>query len=100
MLRLPWEVKDLFREWLAQHFPERASHVMSVVRGMRGERDNDPDFGTRMHATGPFAELIRQRFRLACRRLGLPTERRFDLAVNLFQPPVRTNRQLSLDLPM
>ena len=53
MLRLPWEVKDLFREWLAEHFPERAAHVMSVVRGMRGERDNDPDFGTRMHATGP-----------------------------------------------
>jgi DNA repair photolyase len=100
MLRLPWEVKDLFREWLAQHFPERAAHVMSLVRGMRGERDNDPNFGTRMHAMGPVAELIRQRFRLACRRLGLPSERRFDLPVNLFQPPVRTHRQLSLDLPM
>ena len=53
LLRLPWEVKDLFREWLAQHFPERAAHVMSIVRSMRGERDNDPAFGTRMHATGP-----------------------------------------------
>ena len=70
MLRLPWEVKDLFREWLAEHFPERAAHVMSMVRSMRGERDNDPDFGTRMHATGPVAQLIRQRFQLACRRLG------------------------------
>ena len=100
ILRLPWEVKDLFREWLAEHFPERAGHVMSVVRGMRGERDNDPDFGTRMHATGPVAQLIRQRFQLASRRLGFPTERTFDLPTNLFRPPLRNDRQLSLDLPM
>ena len=100
MLRLPWEVKDLFREWLAEHFPERAAHVMSVVRGMRGERDNDPDFGTRMHATGPVAQLIRQRFQLASRRLGFPAERSFDLPTNLFRPPLRNDRQLSLDLPM
>jgi len=100
MLRLPWEVKDLFREWLAQHFPERAAHVMSIVRGMRGERDNDPDFGTRMHATGPVAELIRQRFRLATRRLGFPPERHFHLPTNLFRPPIRTHPQLTLDLPV
>jgi DNA repair photolyase len=100
MLRLPWEVKDLFREWLAEHFPERAAHVMSIVRGMRGERDNDPNFGTRMHATGPVAELIRQRFQLACRRLEFPAERKIALATNLFQPPGRTHQQLSLDLPM
>ena len=100
MLRLPWEVKDLFREWLAEHFPERAAHVMSVVRGMRGERDNDPDFGTRMHATGPVAQLIRQRFQLASRRLGFPAERTHDLPTNLFQPPLRNDRQLTLDLPM
>ena len=53
ILRLPWEVKDLFREWLAEHFPDRAAHVMSIVRSMRGERDNDPAFGTRMHADRP-----------------------------------------------
>jgi DNA repair photolyase len=100
MLRLPWEVKDLFREWLAEHFPDRAAHVMSVVRGMRGERDNDPDFGTRMHATGPVAQLIRQRFQLASRRLGFPAERTHDLPTNLFQPPLRNDRQLTLDLPM
>ena len=101
LLRLPWEVKDLFREWLAQHFPERAAHVMSIVRSMRGERDNDPAFGTRMHATGPVAQLIRQRFQLACRRLGFPQEPRgpqISLATNLFQPPLRTHPQLSLDL--
>jgi len=101
MLRLPWEVKDLFREWLAEHFPERAAHVMSIVRSMRGERDNDPGFGTRMHATGPVAQLIRQRFQLASRRLGYPQEpkgRQFSLPTNLFRPPVRTHPQLSLDL--
>jgi len=100
MLRLPWEVKDLFREWLAEHFPERAAHVMSAVRGMRGGRDNDPDFGTRMHAIGPIAQLIRQRFQLATRRLGFPSERGFRLPTNLFRPPPRTNEQLSLELPM
>jgi DNA repair photolyase len=100
MLRLPWEVKDLFREWLAEHFPERAAHVMSQVRAMRGERDNDPDFGTRMHATGPVAQLIRQRFQLALRRLGFPPERKYSLPTNLFQPPVRTHPQLNLELPM
>jgi len=100
ILRLPWEVKDLFREWLAEHFPERAAHVMSLVRSMRGERDNDPDFGTRMHAMGPVAELIRQRFQLASRRLGFSPDRRVDLPLNLFRPPGRTHPQLSLDLPM
>jgi DNA repair photolyase len=101
MLRLPWEVKDLFREWLAQHFPDRAAHVMSIVRSMRGERDNDPAFGTRMHATGPVAQLIRQRFQLASKRLGYPQERNgrdFSLTTNLFRPPLRTHPQLSLDL--
>jgi DNA repair photolyase len=98
VLRLPYEVKDLFREWLAEHFPDRAAHVMSIVRGMRGGRDNDPDFGTRMHATGPVAQLIRQRFRLATRRLGFPDERQYELPTHLFRPPGRTPPQLSLDL--
>jgi DNA repair photolyase len=98
VLRLPWEVKDLFREWLAEHFPDRANHVMSVVRAMRGERDNDPEFGTRMHATGPVAQLIRQRFRLATRRLGFPDERQYELPTHLFRPPARTTPQLTLDL--
>jgi DNA repair photolyase len=100
LLRLPWEVKDLFREWLAEHFPDRAAHVMSIVRSMRGERDNDPSFGTRMHATGPVAQLIRQRFQLACRRLGFPAERQNRLQTNLFRPPLRTHPQLSLDLAL
>jgi DNA repair photolyase len=91
-------VKDLFREWLAVHFPDRANHVMSVVRAMRGERDNDPDFGTRMHAMGPVAQLIRQRFRLASRRLGFPEERQYELPTHLFRPPARRTPQLTLDL--
>jgi DNA repair photolyase len=100
VLRLPWEVKDLFREWLAEHFPERAAHVMSIVRSMRGERDNDPDFGTRMRATGPVAQLIRQRFQLAARRLGYDSDKRNLLPTNLFRPPLRTHPQMSLDLPL
>jgi len=100
MLRLPWEVKDLFREWLSEHFPERAAHVMSQVRSMRGERDNDPDFGTRMHALGPVAQLIRQRFQLASKRLGFSDDRRTHLQTKLFRPPGHAHAQLSLDLPM
>ena len=71
MLRLPNELKGLFREWLATHVPQRAEHVMSLVRQLRGGRDNDPRFGTRMTGTGTFAELIARRFELACRRTGL-----------------------------
>ena len=98
LLRLPWEVKDLFREWLAEHFPERAAHVMSLVRSIRGGRDNDPQFGTRMHATGPVAALLRQRFQLACRKLGFPAERDASLPTHLFRAPLRTHPQLSLEL--
>jgi DNA repair photolyase len=98
LLRLPWEVKDLFREWLAEHFPDRAAHVMSVVRELRGGRDNDPQFGTRMHATGAVAQMIRQRFRLALRRLGYPEDRGGSLPTHLFQRPIRTHPQMSLDL--
>jgi len=98
LVRLPWEVKDLFREWLAEHFPDRAAHVMSLVRDMRGGRDNDPQFGTRMHAMGPVAQLIRQRFKLACRRLDFPEDRRMSLPTHLFRPPPRTHPQLTFDL--
>ena len=75
ILRLPYELKDLFREWLALHVPDRAGHVMSLIRQMRGGRDNDPDFGSRMRGDGAFAQLIRQRFQLACRRFGIARSR-------------------------
>jgi DNA repair photolyase len=75
VLRLPMEVADLFNEWLQTHYPQRAQHVMSLVRQMRGGRDNDSTFGLRMRGTGALADLIRRRFDIACRRLGLNLER-------------------------
>ena len=71
ILRLPWELKQLVREWLELHFPERAEHVLSLVRQMRGGRDNDPRFGKRMRGDGPVADLISTRFAKARRRYGL-----------------------------
>src|SRR6185295_9851707 len=71
MLRLPLEVAPLFRDWLAVHYPLRAAHVMSIVRQIRGGRDNEPQFHTRMSGRGEFADLIDKRFAIACRRFGL-----------------------------
>ena len=98
LLRLPYEIKDLFREWLEAHYPQRAAHVMSLIRDMRGGRDNDPRFGTRMKGTGPFAELLRARFRIACKRLNLNASTRDTLNTSLFKPPTLPGRQLGLGL--
>ncbi len=98
LLRLPYEVKDLFREWLEQHYPQRASHVMSLVRDARGGRDNDPNFGTRMKGTGPYAQLLRTRFKLACRRLGLDSSRALALETTHFRQPGSQSSQLQLEL--
>jgi DNA repair photolyase len=87
VLRLPYEIKDLVREWLELHFPERAEHVLSLVRQMRGGRDNDARFGTRMRGEGEFADLIRQRFTLAARRLGLARNRDLALDITRFRVP-------------
>ena len=75
LLRLPHEVKGLFRDWLDTHLPLKAEHVMSLVRQMRGGRDYDAAFGTRMKGEGAFADLIAQRYRLVTRRLGLDRPR-------------------------
>ncbi len=96
LLRLPYEIKDLFREWLAEHYPQRAAHVMSVIQSLRGGRDNDPRFGTRMRGTGPFAELLRNRFRIACQRLNLNASRREPLSTALFRAPTLPGSQLGL----
>ncbi len=98
LLRLPYEVKDLFREWLAAHYPDRAAHVMSLIHEMRGGRDNDPNFGSRMRGTGPYALLLRNRFRLACQRLGLNSPGRGALDTTRFTPPVPAGGQLRLGL--
>ena len=87
MLRLPREVAPLFRAWLDAHYPLRAAHVMSLVRDVRGGRDNDPRFGERMRGQGEFAALIRDRFALASRRLGLDTDRTPALDTTQFRPP-------------
>ncbi|MFV1918027.1 PA0069 family radical SAM protein [Sphingomonas sp. MJ1 (PH-R8)] len=70
-VRLPWEVAPLFRAWLDTHFPDRAEKVMAIIRSLRGGRVNDPNFFTRMQGSGPWAELMRTRFRIAIRRYGL-----------------------------
>jgi DNA repair photolyase len=84
-LRLPHEVAPLFREWLSVHFPERGDKVMSIVRSIRGGRDND-HFFTRMKPSGVWADLFRARFRLACKRAGLGMAK-FDLDCTQFRPP-------------
>ena len=100
LLRLPYEVKDLFREWLTAHYPDRADHVMSLVRQMRGGKDYDSSFGQRMRGTGALAELLRSRFQMACRRLGLGTGRHQPPNTALFRPPrpPGSGPQLALDL--
>ncbi len=98
LLRLPYEIKDLFAEWLAEHYPQRAAHVMSLIRAMRGGRDNDPRFGSRMRGTGPYAQLLRNRFRLACQRLALRSSERDTLTTALFRPPTPAGAQLHLGL--
>jgi DNA repair photolyase len=92
LLRLPLEIAELFEEWLRAHFPERAEHVMSLIRQSRGGKHYDSRFGTRMRGEGAFADLLAQRFALARKRLGL--ERRdFALDSSQFAPP---GRQLAL----
>jgi len=85
-VRLPHEVAPLFRAWLEAHHPDRAGKVMATIQSIRGGRDNDPDFFTRMKGRGPWAELLRTRFIIACRKLDLRGER-LKLRTDLFRPP-------------
>ena len=85
-VRLPHEVSPLFRAWLDTHYPDRAAKVMSVIQSIRGGRDNDPDFGTRMRGQGPWYDLMRTRFLIACKRHGLDGPR-VVLRCDLFRPP-------------
>lgn len=134
MLRLPWEVRELFEEWLRAHFPQRADHVMSVMRQMHGgearHRDRGPmsvaeedvshdtvpepsalkpdayrrneyyssEWGTRQKGSGPLAQMIEQRFRIACRRLGLDRWHQLKLDCSRFRPPPAAGDQLGLSL--
>lgn len=85
-VRLPHEVAPLFRAWLDEHYPDRAAKVMSIIRDMRGGRDNDPDFRTRMRGQGVWADLIRTRFMKARKRAGFTGER-LTVRTDLFRPP-------------
>ena len=95
LLRLPLELKELFREWLATEFPDRAARVINVLRSMHGGKDYVAEFGLRQRGTGPYAEQIGMRFRLATRRLGL-NERHTRLRTDLFQRPVAMGGQFPL----
>ena len=95
MLRLPLEVAPLFRDWLAEHYPDRFNRVMGKVREMHGGQDYSPEWGKRMRGEGIYAELVAQRFVLAKRRLGLDAPLPA-LRCDLFAPPARPGDQLSL----
>ncbi|MCH8110371.1 MAG: PA0069 family radical SAM protein [Proteobacteria bacterium] len=95
LLRLPLEIKDLFREWLSESVPNRATRVLRLLRECRGGKDYDATFGERMTGTGPFAELIAKRFRLACQRHGLGKAAR-PLDATLFKPPPMAGDQMTL----
>jgi DNA repair photolyase len=99
IIRLPYEVKPLFKDWLTKHFPDRAEHVMNRIRDMKRGRENVSDFGERMRGTGIYADLIRQRFRKSCARLNLRAENLAELDTSIFSPPISTSEtkpQMSL----
>ncbi|AQG99363.1 radical SAM protein [Burkholderia sp. KK1] len=87
VLRLPWEVAPLFKDWLAAHFPDRADRVMSRVRDMRGGKDYDSNFSTRMKGEGLWADMLKQRFQKATKRLGLNARQRGILDMSEFRQP-------------
>ena len=93
LLRLPLEIRDLFFEWLNEHYPLRANHIISLLRQSRGGTDYDSRFGHRMRGTGTFAELLAQRFKLSCRKLGLAGGEPTSLRTDLFSPPQLTSQQ-------
>jgi DNA repair photolyase len=95
LLRLPLEVKDIFKEWLKANYPERAAKVMKIIRETRGGKEYDSTWGLRQKGTGPYAWLIGRRFEIACEKLGLNTDRRA-LTTKLFRPPVPNSSQLNL----
>jgi len=95
MLRLPHEVKQLFRTWLQTHYPLKAGHVMNRVRDIRGGRDNDPDFASRMRGTGIYAAIIEQRFRAICERVGL-NRTEVALETALFRRTAKQKNQMEL----
>lgn len=95
VLRLPWEVKTLFEDWLNAHYPDRAQRVLHRIEDLRNGRRNDPNFGSRMRGTGIWADLLRQRFAVATRKLGL-NRTRLSLDCSRFVPPAGLGASASL----
>lgn len=95
ILRLPHEVKILFREWLNTHYPLKTDHVMNMVKDIRGGRENDPEFKSRMRGKGVYADVIEQRFRKTCQKLGL-NRKHIRLNPGLFSFPFKETDQLNL----
>ncbi|SHE62945.1 DNA repair photolyase [Pseudosulfitobacter pseudonitzschiae] len=95
MLRLPREVSPLVQEWLAQHYPDRAGRIMARLREMHGGADYESRWGQRMRGSGPYAEMVAQRFKVAVKRLGLQTAGT-PMRCDLFRPPVLPGAQMSL----
>jgi DNA repair photolyase len=95
LLRLPLEVRDLFREWLIANFPDRYRHVFKLIRDTRGGKDYDSSFGKRMTGGGPVAWMIGRRFEVACEKLGF-NKMRTRLTTSHFDPPKSAAAQLSL----
>lgn len=97
LLRLPLEISPLFREWLSEHYPDRAAHVMSLINQSRGGKDYQSEFGTRMVGTGVFAQLLSKRFEVAKRKFAFDDSReRHNLRTDLFRPPTGHQPQMSL----
>ncbi|MBA3669683.1 MAG: PA0069 family radical SAM protein [Sphingomonas sp.] len=92
-VRLPNEVAPLFRAWLDEYFPDRARKVMAVIQSLRGGRDNDPNFFTRMRGQGAWADLLRTRFEMASKKYGL-RQAKFGLRTDLFEPPAGSQMRL------
>jgi DNA repair photolyase len=95
MLRLPHELKEIFKDWLLKEHPDRAARVMSLVRDVRSGKESDPNFGTRMVGSGAYAWQIGRRFQLAAQKLGLNVTR-LKLRTDLFQPPPKAGEQMTL----
>ncbi len=95
MLRLPFEVKDIFKDWLLREYPDRAAKVMAQVKEVRGGKESDPNFGTRMTGTGPVAWMIGRRFQMTAQRLGLNANR-LKLRTDLFHRPAQVGEQMAL----
>ena len=96
LVRLPHEVKTLFREWLDTHWPDKADHVMSLLRQAHGGKAYEAEWGKRMSGSGPYAEMLRLRFQKACERLGISRQNVWKLDTTRFRPPPQPGDQLKL----